>query len=72
MITTTAILTALFFGGVFYIIFGFWQVIKSQIKHIQEQRKQQQETECRQKELKEEFEKTWKRLEVQDRWKKKK
>jgi hypothetical protein len=39
MITATAILTGLFFGGIFYIIFGFWkekEFIKSQIKHIQQ------------------------------------
>jgi hypothetical protein len=75
MITATVILTSLFFGGITYILFGFWQekeFIKSQIKHIQQQRQQQQEIKRRQKELEEAFNRKWKRLEVQDVWTKKK
>ena len=69
------ILTSLFFGGVAYIIFGFWQekeFIKSQIKYIKEQREQQKEVKRRQQELEKIFNEKWKRLEVQDRWTKKK
>ena len=75
MITATAILTGLFFGGIIYIIFGFWQekeFIKSQIKHIQQQRQQQAEIKRRQKELDKIFAEKWKALEAQDRWTKKK
>lgn len=74
MITATVILTSLFFGGISYIVFGFWQekeFIKAQIKHIQQKRQQQQEIKRRQKELEEAFKRKWKRLEVQDRWTKK-
>jgi hypothetical protein len=69
------ILTSLFFGGVAYIIFGFWQekeFIKNQIKYIKQQREQQREVKQKQKEAEIEFYKRWKRLEVQDRWTKKK
>ena len=75
MTEAIGILISLFFGGVAYIIFGFWQekeFIKAQIKHIQQQRKQQKEMKSRQKELEEAFMRKWKRLEVQDRWIKKK
>lgn len=75
MTEAIGILISLFFGGVAYIIFGFWQekeFIKAQIKHIQQQRKQQKEMKRRQKELEEAFMRKWKRLEVQDRWIKKK
>ena len=67
MTEAIGILISLFFGGVAYIIFGFWQekeFIKAQIKHIQQQRKQQKEMKRRQKELEEAFERKWKRLEV--------
>ena len=75
MTEAIGILVSLFFGGVAYIIFGFWQekeFIKQQIKYIQQQRKQQQEMKRIQRELEETFERKWKRLEVQDRWTKKK
>lgn len=70
MMTAGAILTGLFFGGVFYIIFGFYQEKKciiNQIKHIQQQRKQQQEVKRRQQEVEEAFNKKWKRLEVKEK-----
>lgn len=75
MITATAILTGLFFGGLFYIIFGFWEekeFIKTQIEHIQQQRRQQQEVKHRQQEAEKLFNEKWKRLEVLDRWTRKK
>ena len=71
MITATGILTGLFFGGIFYIIYGFYQekeFIKNQIKNIQQQREQQQEVKRRQRELDKIFNEKWKALEVQDRW----
>lgn len=71
MITAGAILTGLFFGGIFYIIYGFYQekqYIINQIKHIREQREQQQEVKRRQRELEKIFNEKWKALEVQDRW----
>lgn len=74
MITATAILTGLFFGGIFYIIFGFYQekeFIKNQIKNIQKQREQQQEVKRRQRELEKIFNEKWKALEAQDVWTKK-
>ena len=74
MITAWAILTGLFFGGVFYIIFGFWQekeFIKSQIKYMRQQR-EQQEIKHRQQEVEKLFNEKWKRLEVLDRWTRKK
>ena len=75
MTEAIGILVSLFFGGVAYIIFGFWQekeFIKNQIKYIKQQRKQQKEVKRRQKELEEAFERKWKKLEVQYRWTKKK
>lgn len=75
MTEAIGILISLFFGGVAYIIFGFYQekeFIKNQIKYIKQQREQQREVKRRQKELEEAFERKWKRLEVQDRWTKKK
>lgn len=71
MTEAIGILISLFFGGICYIIFGFWQekeFIKNQIKHIKQQREQQKEIKRRQKELEEAFERKWKRLEVQDTW----
>ena len=65
------ILVSLFFGGICYIIFGFWQekeFIKAQIKYMKQQREQQVEVKRRQRELEEAFERKWKRLEVQDKW----
>ena len=67
MITATAILTGLFFGGIFYIIFGFYQkkeYIKQQIQDIKQQRERQAEMKQRQKEVEEVFERKWNRLEV--------
>ena len=75
MTEAIGILISLFFGGVAYILYGFWQekeFIKNQIKYIKQQREQQAEIKRRQKELEEAFERKWKRLEVQDRWTKKK
>lgn len=75
MTEAIGILTSLLFGGIAYVLFGLWQGkqhIKNQIKYIKEQRKQQQELKQRQKELEEAFKRKWKRLEVQDRWTKKK
>ena len=75
MTEAIGILISLFFGGVAYIIFGFWQekeFIKQQIKYMKEQREQQREVKQKQKEAEIEFYKRWKRLEVQDRWTKKK
>lgn len=71
MITATAILTGLFFGGICYIIYGFWEekeFIKNQIKHIKEQRGQQREIKRRQRELDKIFTEKWKALEAQDVW----
>ena len=75
MTEAIGILISLFFGGICYIIFGFWQekeFIKSQIKYMKQQREQQVEVKRRQKEAEIEFYKRWKRLEVQGRWTKKK
>nr|DAH99920.1 MAG TPA: PilA, PilC, PilN, PilO, PilM, pilus, ring, membrane channel [Caudoviricetes sp.] len=66
----TAILTGLFFGGIFYIIFGFWEEkehIANQMKYIQQQQEQQQEVKRRQRELEKIFNEKWKRLEVQEK-----
>lgn len=63
------------FGGVAYILCGFWkekEFIKNQIEYIKEQREQQKEMKRIQKELEEAFERKWKRLEVQDVWTRKK
>ena len=65
MITATAILTGLFFGGISYIIYGFWQeqrFIKTQIKALWEVQKQKQEIKQKQKEAEIEFYKRWKQL----------
>ena len=70
MITAGAILTGLFFGGIFYIIYGFHQekeFIKNQIKYIQQQRGQQREVKRRQRELEKIFNEKWKRLEVKEK-----
>ena len=67
MITAPAILTGLFFGGVFYIIFGFYQekeYIVNQMKYIKQQCKQQTEIKHRQKEVEKLFNEKWKRFEV--------
>jgi hypothetical protein len=75
MITAGAILTSLFFGGICYIIYGFYQekeFIKQQIKYIQQQREQQAEVKRRQRELEKIFNEKWKALEAQDVWTKKK
>lgn len=48
MTEAIGMLISLFFGGVAYILFGFWQekeFIKQQIKYIKQQRKQQKEWE---------------------------
>lgn len=74
MITATAILTGLFFGGIFYIIFGFWEekeYIVNQMKYIQDQREQQKEIKRRQRELDKIFAEKWKAMEAQDVWTKK-
>lgn len=71
MITATAILTGLFFGGIFYIIFDFWEekeYIVNQIKCIKQQHEQQQEVKRRQRELDKIFAEKWKALEAQDVW----
>ena len=71
MTEVIGILTSLFFGGVVYILFGFWQGkqhIKNQIKYIKEQRKQQQELKQRQKEWETAFMKKWQAMEVKDVW----
>ena len=65
------ILTSLFFGGVAYILFGFWQGkqhIKNQINFMKEQRKQQQELKQRQQEWETAFMKKWQAMEVKNRW----
>lgn len=65
MTEAIGILISLFFGGVAYIIFGFWQekeFIKQQIKYIKQQRKQQREVKQKQKEAEMEFYKRWKQL----------
>ena len=75
MTEAIGILVSLFFGGIAYIIFGFWQekeFIKQQIKYMKQQREQQREVKRRQRELEEVFERKWKRLEVEDKWTKKK
>ena len=74
MITATAILTGLFFGGVFYIIFGFWQekeYIINQMKCIKQQRERQAEMKQKQQEAEKLFNEKWKKFEVQSRWTKK-
>lgn len=71
MITAGAILTGLFFGGICYIIYGFYQekqYIINQIKCIKQQHEQQQEVKRRQQELEKIFNEKWKRLEAQDIW----
>lgn len=75
MTEAIGILISLFFGGVAYILYGFWQekeFIKNQIKHIQQQREQQKEVKRIQKEWEIAFMKKWQSMEVQDRWKSKK
>ena len=65
MTEATGILISLFFGGVAYIIFGFYQekeFIKNQIEYMKEQRRQQKELKQRQKEAEIEFYKRWKQL----------
>ena len=65
MTEAIGILISLFFGGVAYILYGFWQekeFIKNQIEYIKEQREQQREVKRRQKELEMEFYKRWKQL----------
>ena len=74
MTEAIGILISLFFGGVAYILYGFWQekeFIKNQIKHIQQQREQQKEVKRIQKEWEIAFMKKWQSMEVQDRWTKK-
>jgi hypothetical protein len=74
MITAGAILTGLFFGGICYIICGFYQekdFIKNQIKYMKQQREQQREIKRRQRELDKIFAEKWKALEAQDVWTKK-
>ena len=71
MTEAIGILTSLFFGGVAYILYGFWQekeFIKNQIKHIKQQREQQQELKQRQKEWETAFMKKWESMEVKDVW----
>ena len=71
MITATGILTGIFFGSVFYIIYGFYQekeFIKQQIKYMKQQREQQAEVKRRQRELEKIFNEKWKTLEAQDIW----
>lgn len=75
MTEAIGMLISLFFGGVAYILYGFWQekeFIKNQIKHIQQQREQQKEVKRIQKEWEIAFMKKWQSMEVQDRWKSKK
>ena len=65
MTEAIGILISLFFGGVAYIIFGFWkekEFIKQQIKYIKQQREQQREVKQKQKEAEIEFYKRWKQL----------
>ena len=74
MTEAIGILISLFFGGVAYILYGFWQekeFIKNQIKHIKQQREQQAEMKRIQKEWEIAFMKKWESMEVQDRWTKK-
>ena len=75
MTEVMGILISLFFGGVVYILFGFWQekeFIKQQIKYIKQQREQQAEIKRRQKEWETAFMRKWHTMEVKDRWTKKK
>lgn len=75
MTEVIGILISLFFGGVVYILFGFWQekeFIKQQIKYIKQQREQQTEIKRIQKEWETAFMKKWQSIEVQDRWTRKK
>lgn len=71
MTEAIGILISLFFGGVAYIIFGFWkekEFIKNQIKYIKQQREQQREVKRRQKEWETAFMKKWESMEVKDVW----
>ena len=74
MTEAIGILTSLLFGGVAYILCGFWkekEFIKNQIEYIKEQREQQKEMKRIQKEWETAFMKKWESMEVQDRWTKK-
>lgn len=75
MTEAIGILISLFFGGVAYILYGFWQekeFIKNQIKQIQQQREQQKEVKRIQKEWETAFIKKWESMEVKDVWTRKK
>ena len=75
MTEAIGILISLFFGGVAYILYGFWQgkqYIKNQIEYIKEQRRQQKEMKRIQKEWETAFMRKWHTIEVKDRWTKKK
>lgn len=71
MTEAIGILTSLLFGGIAYVLFGFWQGkqhIKNQINFMKEQRRQQQELKQRQKEWETAFMKKWESMEVKDVW----